>query len=447
MTFALTAKQEEARAVLGSPAMHCMLFGGSRSGKTFIGCHTVAARAIAAPKSRHAILRYRLNAVKTSVGYDTLPKVLSLAWPSIPTRFDKQENYFEFENGSQIWLVGLDDKERTEKILGMEFATVYLNECSQIPWGSRNIAMTRLAQNVEIQMDGFPGRPLRLKAFYDCNPPSTSHWTYKVFVRKRDPETNEPLPNPEQYATLLMNPGDNRDNLAPEYIASLEAMPAKMRMRFLEGRFTDATPDALWRLEDIEKWRAMGELPDMQRIVVAIDPSGTDGDDTSDAVGIVVCGLGVDGNGYVLEDLTVNAGPQVWGNVAVTAFDRWRADILVAETNYGGAMVKGVIDAQRRGIPFRAVTASRGKVVRAEPISSLAEQGKIRHAGRFHRLEDELCAFTQRGYMGDRSPNRADAMVWAFSELFPAIGRQQRAKVVPSVMTPQIGGNLGWMGR
>lgn len=450
MPFTPTQKQKEARRLLGGDATHCMLFGGSRSGKTFITVYAVAFRALAAPKSRHAIMRFRFNAVKTSVVLDTFPKVMEICFPGISYRIDKTDWFAEFENGSQIWFAGLDDKDRTEKILGMEFATIYLNECSQIPFASRSMAITRLAQKCEWKTDDSSGT-LRLKAYYDCNPPSMAHWTYKLFVQKRDPETNEAIANADDFVSIRINPKDNQENLPEEYLASLEALPARMRLRFLEGKFSDVTSNALWSLESIETWRANDKLPDMQRIIVAVDPSGAGDTDNleNDAIGIVVAGLGTDGNGYLLEDLTVKAGPTVWGNIATTAFDRWNADLIVAETNYGGAMVGQTIKASRKNTPFRQVTASRGKAVRAEPISILAEQGKIRHAGRFNDLEEELCAFTTAGYVGNQSPNRADAYVWAFSELFPGIVRGETNPKIPP-FTPRQTSPLQratWMAR
>jgi len=130
----------------------------------------------------------------------------------------------------------------------------------------------------------------------------------------------------------------------------------------------------------------------MVRVVVAVDPSGSGDEDNADndAIGIVVAGLGTDGNAYVLEDVTVKAGPATWGRVATSAFDRHAADVVVGEVNYGGAMVQQTILVARPRTPFKAVTASRGKHVRAEPFSALYEQGKVRHAGQFRELEDEL---------------------------------------------------------
>ena len=448
MAFALHAKQQEAQKVLAGDATHCMLFGGSRSGKTFLLTRNVVFRALKAPKSRHAILRFRFNAVKSSVVMDTFPKVMQVAFPGVAYKLSKSDWYAEFDNGSQIWFAGLDDKERTEKILGMEFATIYLNECSQIPWGSVGIAVTRLAQKATQVIQGRTDKPLKPRMYYDCNPPSKAHWSYRVFIEKRDPETKIAHAKQDDYAAFQINPHDNRDNLSAGYLETLEGLSARLRRRFLEGSFADATPNALFPEEVLDRWRVTdGTLPDMVRVVVGVDPSGSGDDDNADndAIGIVIGGLGTDGNAYLLEDCTVKAGPATWGKLATGAFDRHRADVIVGETNYGGAMVKHVIDTARPRTPYKQVTASRGKVVRAEPFSALYEQGKIRHAGMFPDLEDELVAFTTNGYSLGGSPNRADAWVWVLTELFPGLVREKKDPAKkPSVVRPMGAG--GWMG-
>jgi len=424
MAFAFTPRQQAAQEVIAGDATHIMLFGGSRSGKTFLLTRNVVMRALKAPNSRHAIFRFRLNHVRASIVGDTFPKVMRVAFPGVDYEIHKQDLVATLPNGSQIVFGGVDDKERTEKLLGLEFATVYFNECSQIPSASVDMVLTRLAQKAEAVIQGRQPQPLKLRAYYDCNPPSKAHWTYRRFVQRVDLDTKRPLPNPEDYATFSINPVDNRDNLSPEYIAQLEALPARMRARFLEGRFADATPNALFPEDVIDRWRVLdGAVPDMVRVVVAVDPSGA-GDEANadnDAIGIVVVGLGLDGNAYVLEDCTVKAGPGTWGRVAASAYDRHGADVIVAETNYGGAMVQQTINVARPRTPFKAVTASRGKAVRAEPFSALYEQGKVRHVGLFADLEEELTAFSTIGYTGRDSPNRADALIWGLAALFPAI--------------------------
>lgn len=449
MTFSLTDKQKAAQALIGGAQTHTMLFGGSRSGKTFLLVRAIVVRALAAPGSRHAILRFRFNAVKQSIGLDTLPKVMSLCFPGVPYKWNDQMGYFDIgPSGAQIWLGGLDDKERTEKILGLEFVTVYLNECSQIPWSSVGLVVTRLAQVVNIKIEGQDPRPLNRRMLYDCNPPNKGHWTYKLFIQKVDPETALPVSNPTDYANMQINAGDNAANLPPEYIKTLEGLSARLQKRFLKGEFADANPNALFRDEDIDKWRHVGDapLPDFVRVVVAVDPSGSGDVDNADndAIGIVVAGLGTDGNAYVLEDCTVKAGPATWGSIATTAYDRHQADVIVGEINYGGAMVGHVIQTARPRTNYRIVTASRGKAVRAEPFSALYETGKIRHVGYFRELEDELTAFSTNGYTGQNSPNRADALIWALTELFPGLVNPRKEKAKP-VQLANLGAS-GWMG-
>lgn len=444
--FHLTPKQEEANALLAGPATHVMLAGGSRSGKTLLLVRAIVVRALKAPGSRHAILRFRFGHVKQSIVHDTFPKVMRLCFPQVKYELNRSDWFATLPGGSEVWFGGLDDRERTEKILGTEFATIFLEECSQIPYNSRNMAVTRLAQRIE---DTAGKRLLPMKMYYAENPPDKGHWTYKLFKTHQDPDSKQYLPQPEDYGYMQLNPRDNMENLSPEYIKTLESLPPRLRKRFLEGEFRDAAPNALFSDEVLERWRLIDqELPEMLRLVVAVDPSGADDNDNADndEIGIVVCGLGVDGNGYVLEDLTCKAGPATWGRVATGAFDRHGADRIVAEVNFGGAMVGATIRAARPRTPFRPVTASRGKVVRAEPISTLVEQGKVRMAGYFRELEDELTAFTTYGYTGDHSPNRADAMIWGMSDLFPEmLKHEDEIKKAPQPQFIHRPSRTGWM--
>ena len=428
--FALTEKQAQAWDVIAGDATHVMLFGGSRSGKTFLLVRAVIMRAIKAPESRHAILRFRFNHVKQSVVLDTFPKVMRLCFPGVKYAVSKTDWYATLENGSEIWFGGLDDKERAEKILGMEFVTIYLNESSQIPQSSRDIVVTRLAQQVEQKITGRPPVPLKPRILYDCNPPKKSHWTYKLFVKHVDPSSGKVQSNPEDFVSFKINPKDNECNLSAGYISTLEGLSAALRKRFLLGEFGDDTENGLFDETSIDKWRVVDgdELPEMVRIVIAVDPSGSGDVDNADndAIGIAACGLGVDGIGYVLADLTVKAGPATWGRIVTDAYDRYEANTVVGETNYGGEMVKFVIQTARPRTPYKAVTATRNKQVRAEPVAALYEQGKIRHVGYLTALEDELSNMTTNGYVGTGSPNRADAVVWGFTELFMAIVAEKK---------------------
>lgn len=429
MTFNLTAKQQEAQQYITSDAVWCMLFGGGRSGKTFLIIRNIVMRALKAPGSRHLITRFRFNHLKATVVLDTFPKVMRTAFPGVKYELSKTDWYAKLPNDAEIWFCGLDDKERMEKILGFEFCTIYVNEASQVAWAGVQMLLTRLAQRVMQVVGGMESRPLKLRFLFDCNPPSKAHWSFKVFKQKIDPDTKEPLRNPDNYVSFQMNPKDNEANLSPEYLATLDGLSERMKRRFMHGEFADATPNALFDEAIIDRWRVMdGEVPQLSRVVVSVDPSGAGDDEANidnDEIGITVDGLGIDGRAYLLEDLTVKGGPATWGKIAVEAYMRHKADAIIGETNFGGGMVKFVVQTAasnaKARVNFKMVTASRGKVQRAEPFSALYEQGKVRHVGLMPKLEDELCAFSTAGYTGAGSPNRADAHIWALAELFPAM--------------------------
>ena len=175
----------------------------------------------------------------------------------------------------------------------------------------------------------------------------------------------------------------------------------------------DEYPGALWTRNLIEENRIdFDDIPEMTRIVVGVDPQGKKKDNAE--TGIVVAGLGRDGYGYLLADDSINARPKEWGSQVCKSFNTWKGDRVCAESNFGGEMVESVINQIDDSVPVKLVNASRGKIVRAEPISALAEKGKIKHAGSFPKVEDEMCTFTQDSNF---SPNRLDAYVWAFTEL------------------------------
>jgi phage terminase large subunit len=240
VTVRFSDGQERARRLLAGPNRFSCLVGGTRSGKTFIGVRTIIVRGLKGAGSRHAILRFRANAARASVALDTLPAVMRACFPGVGLKEHRQDGFFELPNESQIWIGGLDDKERVEKILGQEYATIFLNEASQIPYSSALIAQTRLAQVV-------PG--LKQRFFVDLNPVGKAHWTNRLFGEKRDPVSGRPLVDPDEYARAFLNPRDNAANLSPEFLRSLENLPDRARKRFLEGVYVDEIDGALWTSE------------------------------------------------------------------------------------------------------------------------------------------------------------------------------------------------------
>lgn len=429
VSFNLTDKQKEVRAVFKVAARYFLVYGGSRSGKTFFICYAILTRAIKTPGSRHAIFRNDGVDAKQSIGNETIPAVVALAYPGLHMRWNDQDGYFELPNGSQIWLCGLKDKHRLDKVLGKEYVTIYLNEASQITLEAFELVKSRLAQVVRQEN----GKILEQKMYVDLNPTTSAHWTYQIFVLGKDPSDKRDIPDHAlDYRHITVNPSDNIANLSPEYLRSLANMPERQRRRFYDGVFNSDDDNALWNRGVISH-----EKPaDMERIVIAIDPAVTS-KAGSDETGIIAAGRDASSRGVVLEDASGRYRPEQWARRAISLFDTFEADCIVAESNQGGEMVASTIQAVAKGrtIPVKLVNATRGKHVRAEPIAALYEQGKVKHAEEFPELEDQMCSFTidfdrkEQGY----SPDRVDALVWALTDLFPQIVKNtsKRKEYVP----------------
>lgn len=215
---------------------------------------------------------------------------------------------------------------------------------------------------------------------------------------------------------------ENRANLSPSFVVKIidKYEGTRLGRQELNAEILEDLPGALWSRDGIDARRVLDpeKLPDMARVVVAIDPSGTAGaSDDGDSIGIIVAGKGIDGRAYVLADRSCKLSPAGWARRAVDAYREFKADRIIAERNFGGAMVEHVIRTADRTASYREVTASRGKVVRAEPVAALYEQGRVSHVGSLDLLEDQLCLFGPDGYVGEGSPDRADALVWALTDL------------------------------
>jgi len=210
---------------------------------------------------------------------------------------------------------------------------------------------------------------------------------------------------------------ENAANLAPAFLEQIISRYEGTRLgrQELYGEVLDDVPGALWQRKRIDELR-VSEAPELVRVVVAIDPAVTN-EEGSDETGIVVAGRGVDGHAYVLADKSCRMSPDGWARRAVKAFYDHEADRIIGEVNNGGDLVETVIRTVDPKVPYKAVRASRGKSVRAEPVAALYEQGKVHHVGTFDHLEDQLCQITPDGYQGSGSPDRADALVWALTEL------------------------------
>lgn len=217
---------------------------------------------------------------------------------------------------------------------------------------------------------------------------------------------------------------DNLANLAPSFREQVLATYEGTRIgrQELLGELLEDVEGALWTLARIEAGRVRpGEIPEMRRIVVAVDPSGGSGPD-NDEQGIVVTGLGVDGELYVLADRSCKLSPHGWASRAIAAYHEFSADRIVAEKNFGGEMVESTIKQVDKSVPVKVITASRGKVQRAEPIAAIYEvtPPKAHHVGALPKLEDQLTTWTPQD---GTSPDRLDALVWGMTELTGGVGQ------------------------
>ncbi len=222
----------------------------------------------------------------------------------------------------------------------------------------------------------------------------------------------------EATVTVNLATADNATNLAPTFLAEMTRRYAGSAIgrQELLGEIVEDASDGLWRRHWIEEARVTA-APEMQRVVVALDPPVT-ATASSDACGIVVAGLGVDKRAYILADRTIQGRtPELWARAALGAYDDFEADRMVAEVNQGGDLVISVLQQFRENFPVVKVRATRGKWVRAEPVAALYAEGRVAHVGRFDALEDQMCAFGSDGTVKGRSPDRADALVWALTDL------------------------------
>ncbi len=402
--FKKTAKQRELLQLMNHHKL-VLAYGGSRSGKTTAKIRNMIIRG-SKVGSRHLAVRYRFNHAKTSLMYDTIPKVFKMMGFRKSDYHENKSDYFYSwtaadGNESQLWVAGVDDKDRIEKVLGHEYSTIFCNEISQMSSDAVEMLLTRLAENVG----------LNLRMYLDCNPPPKSHWSYNYFHKGLNTDGS---PHGLDTAWCVLNPTDNLENLPSDYIQILESLPKRKRDRFLLGLFLQDVEGALWTDEMINmagctEW---GEIVDT---VVSIDPSTTD-NPGSDACGLTVCARDEFDRGVVLRDATKKLSTKVWAQTAVNLYHEFEANRIVAEVNQGGDLVKDAIHNIDSNIKVVMVTASKSKKARAEPVAMLYDQGKISHVPGLMTLEEEMTTWIP--IESKWSPNGIDSIVWGFFDLF-----------------------------
>lgn len=246
---------------------------------------------------------------------------------------------------------------------------------------------------------------------------------------------------------------DNASNLAPTFLIKIlkRYQGTRLGRQELNAEILGDIPNALWTLSNIDMFRHKGDIDSqgrgmdvtqLSRIVVSVDHAISDTENSNEH-GIVACGISLDSqDGYVLEDASMNGSPKEWATQAIAIYDKWEADAIVVEINQGGDMVADTIRSVRSGISIREVRATRGKHLRAEPVSSMYQQGRIHHCGAFPELETQMTMMTSAGFEGEDSPDRVDALVAGFMELFPSMIRPVVSRKPVSVPNLQRVGSM-----
>lgn len=435
MALTLTPKQVEAQKLAQSAARFILFRGGSRSGKSFAVCHFVLQRALITPNSRHGIFR-QIGADARSTIFDlTLKSVFEAAHPGLwehlkdTRKINDTEMTIELPNGAMIIVKGLDDATRQERILGDEYATVFVNEVSQFKsFDIFQKLIGRLSQEYPIEIDGkLTGRKLKPKLFLDCNPPrSKRHWTNDAFMKGVNPISQEPWPRPEEWAQIKMNPVHNAENISSTYLADLENLSAADRRRFLDGEWGSENENGMFKPE---WWQGDGrhrrhapmtpaEAQSLEKRIVAVDPAAS-ANKGSDETGIIVAGRNDAGEAFVLADASGKMSPNAWGQAAIDAFHKWDADYILVERDGGADYVRATILNIDPSIPVVEVrTGGLSKPARAMPVANQYEAGRVHHAGTFPELEAQMEEFhLDWSRSKEGSPDRLDALVYAIKDL------------------------------
>jgi phage terminase large subunit-like protein len=392
-------------------------YGGRGSGKSYFMAELIVERCLTNPKTRVVCVREVQKSLKESAKRLIEDRIADFG---ATNHFEIRNDHIKTPGGGVIIFQGMSDH-TAESIKSLEnFQVAWVEEAQSL--SKRSLELLRPTIRA-------PGSSL----LFSWNPRSKSD---PVDALLRGPQP------PPDAIVVRANYNDNPHfpkELEAERLFDKRTYPDRYAHIWL-GAYEPEALGAIWTRQVIEGNR-LPEPPTLERIVVGVDPAVTS-TEVSDTHGVVVCGLGSDGHGYVLEDASLRGSPSQWANRALAMYDKWEADAIVIEVNQGGDMVRHTLNSTGRTVNIIEVRATRGKHVRAEPISALYSTGRIHHVGSFPELEDQLCAFTAHGYEGKDSPDRADSMIWCMTELFPRI---TTPKSEPEEYYPP-GGGSAWMG-
>ncbi len=386
-----------------------LILAGRGFGKTRAGAEWVRAIARTHPEARIALIGASLGDAR-AVMIEGESGLLDIGPPDRAPKFEPSLRRLTWDNGAQATLYSAGEP---ETLRGPQHSHAWCDEL-----GKWNVSGNRAERCWDNLLLG-----LRLG----------EHPRILATTTPRAVPLLRRLLGEEADGEVVVTRGASRANMANLPLKFLQDMAkaygqSALGRQELEGEMLDDLPGSLWTRALIEQARA-ARAPPMKRVIIGVDPPASA---TGDACGIVVCGLGDDGLAYVQADLTVEkASPERWARAVANASATWQADRVIAEANQGGEMVGSVLRAANSALPIKLVHARHGKGARAEPVAALYECGRVRHVGTFPQLEDELCGLQVGGeYRGPgRSPDRADACVWALTELMLGHASEPRVRL------------------
>jgi predicted phage terminase large subunit-like protein len=384
-----------------------ILTGGRGSGKSHVAPIAISNQISEPTKNTCLFSRYTMSAAEDSIIPEFNARIEDLEYSQY---FRSVKNNIYCSNGNKILFRGLKTSSgnQTAKLKSIEGLNIFVLDEGE-EW------------NDEKSFDTIDGS-IREKGTINwiliiLNPCHVSHWIYQRFFRPNNIpiEFNGVVDGVQYIHTTYL---DNLENLSEDYLNMIEKTKHKNLLKYKNlylGHWQSEKQGALWKQSLIDLHRVY-EIPELVKIAVSVDPATTSKID-SDDTGILVVGKGKDNRGYVLEDKSGKYTPREWAQLSVNLYNKWNANIIVAEKNQGGDMVKHTIKTADENVPVKLVHASKGKILRAEPISSLYEDGVFSHVGTFQQLEYEMTTYT--GELGEVSPNSLDAMVHGATYLFP----------------------------
>ncbi len=393
---------------LFDPSVKCRYFivtGGRGSGKSF-GVSTAACNWTTSKKPNKTLFtRYTLTAAHISIIPEFSEKIERMGMEKC---FDVQlKDIFNLQTGNSILFRGIKTSSgnQTANLKSIQGVTTWiLDEAEEL-----------VCEDTFDRIDfSIREKTSQNRVVIVLNPCHKNHWIFKRFFEEHGIayDFNGIVGDTCYIHTSYL---DNDGNLSESFMKQAERMketnPAKYRHVFL-GEWVDETIGALWKQSTMIDPFRIYSAPDLKRIVVGVDPS-VSSTGSQDECGIVAAGVGFDGQYYVLKDASGLFTPSEWGRVSVGEYKNHKADRIIAEVNQGGDLVEMNIHNADQSVPVKKVRATRGKLLRAEPVAALYEEGKVHHVGRFPELEREMTTFTGDG----DSPNRLDALVWALTEL------------------------------